>query len=103
MGTEGDPKDMAERAARLASAGAIGASVAHELRNALVVAESSLFLAKRDREHPDKLVYHIDKATAEVRRAQRVIGAVLGLARGEPVSLEPTEVASLEAHRLEIG
>ena len=35
MGTDGDPREMAERAARLASAGAIGASVAHELRNAI--------------------------------------------------------------------
>ena len=42
--------DLAERAARLASAGAVGASVAHELRNALAVAESSLFLARRDLE-----------------------------------------------------
>ena len=34
-------------AARLAAAGAVGASVAHELRNALAVAESSLYLAQR--------------------------------------------------------
>ncbi len=95
MGTDGDPKEMAERAARLASAGAVGASVAHELRNALAVAESSLFLAKRDREDQEKLVRHLDKATVEVRRAQRVIGSVLGLARGEPVNLEAIDVTSL--------
>jgi len=40
--------DLAERATRLASAGAVGASVAHELRNALAVAEVFLFLARRD-------------------------------------------------------
>jgi signal transduction histidine kinase len=33
--------------------------------------------------------------TAEIRRAQRVIGAVLGLARGEAVTLEPAIVSSL--------
>jgi len=95
MGDEGGSADLAERATRLASAGAVGASVAHELRNALAVAESSLFLARRDLEDRDKLVRHLDKVTAEIRRAQRVIGAVLGLARGEAVTLEPADVASL--------
>jgi signal transduction histidine kinase len=89
------PSDLAERAARLASAGAVGASVAHELRNALAVAESSLFLARRDLEDKNKLLHHLDKVTLEIRRAQRVIGAVLGLARGEAVALEPANVAAL--------
>jgi signal transduction histidine kinase len=95
MSDEGGSADLAERATRLASAGAVGASVAHELRNALAVAESSLFLARRDLEDRDKLVRHLDKVTAEIRRAQRVIGAVLGLARGEAVTLEPADVASV--------
>jgi nitrogen-specific signal transduction histidine kinase len=95
MSDEGGSADLAERATRLASAGAVGASVAHELRNALAVAESSLFLARRDLEDRDKLVRHLDKVTVEIRRAQRVIGAVLGLARGETVTLEPADVASL--------
>ena len=95
MADESGSNDLAERAIRLASAGAVGASVAHELRNALAVAESSLFLARRDMADRDKLVHHLDKVTAEIRRAQRVIGAVLGLARGEAVALEPASVASL--------
>jgi len=95
MADDSESSDLAERAIRLASAGAVGASVAHELRNALAVAESSLFLARRDMVDHDKLVRHLDKVTAEIRRAQRVIGAVLGLARGEAVALEPASVASL--------
>jgi signal transduction histidine kinase len=95
MSDEGGSADLAERATRLATAGAVGASVAHELRNALAVAESSLFLARRDLDDRDKLVRHLDKVTVEIRRAQRVIGAVLGLARGETVTLEPADVASL--------
>ena len=94
-GNDGGASDLAERVTRLASAGAIGASVAHELRNALAVAESSLFLARRDLADQGKLVHHLDKVTAEIRRAQRVIGAVLGLARGEAVTLESTDVTSL--------
>jgi hypothetical protein len=37
-----DPAERERRASRLAAAGAVGASVAHELRNALAVAESAL-------------------------------------------------------------
>jgi signal transduction histidine kinase len=95
MASDDGTDDLAERAARLASAGAVGASVAHELRNALAVAESSLFLARRDLADETKLVRHLDKVGMEIRRAQRVIGAVLGLARGEAVTLEPTQVAAL--------
>jgi signal transduction histidine kinase len=95
MADDSVPPDLAERALRLASAGAVGASVAHELRNALAVAESSLFLAHRDIDDRQRLLKHLDKVGVEIRRAQRVIGAVLGLARGEAVSLEPTQVASL--------
>ena len=40
-------------------------------------------------------MHHLDKVTLESARAQRVIGAVLGLARGEAVSLEPANVAAL--------
>jgi signal transduction histidine kinase len=94
-GEGGESRDLAERATRLATAGAVGASVAHELRNALAVAESSLFLARRDLDDRDKVVRHLDKVTTEIRRAQRVIGAVLGLARGETVALDQAEVAAL--------
>ena len=87
-----DPLDVERRAARLVAAGAVGASVAHELRNALAVAESALFLAQRDLD---------DRAAARPpprpgrRRdppAHDVIGSVLGLARGEPVRREPAPV-----------
>lgn len=80
---------------KLATAGAVGASVAHELRNALAVAESSLFLARRDVDQRDRVLRHLDKVTTEIRRAQRVIGAVLGLARGDAVTSEPVALASL--------
>src|SRR5260221_5843565 len=95
MANDDVPSDLAERAARLASAGAVGASVAPELRNAWAVAESSFFRARRDLEDKGRLVRHLDKVTLEIRRAQRVIGAVLGLARGEAVAREPANVAAL--------
>ena len=90
-----DPPDNERRAARLAAAGAVGASVAHELRNALAVAESSLFLAQRDLDDRARLIRHLDQVGAEIRKAHDVIGSVLGLARGEPVRREPARVDRL--------
>ncbi len=90
-----DPSDNDRRASRLAAAGAVGASVAHELRNALAVAESALFLAQRDLDDRPRLVRHLDQVGAEIRKAHHVIGSVLGLARGEPVRREPAPVGRL--------
>jgi signal transduction histidine kinase len=90
-----EPPDNERRAARLAAAGAVGASVAHELRNALAVAESALFLAQRDLDDRARLVRHLDQVGAEIRKAHDVIGSVLGLARGEPVRREPAPVGRL--------
>lgn len=93
-----DPSEAFEnerRTARLAAAGAVGASVAHELRNALAVAESSLFLAQRDLDNRPSLVRHLDQVAAEIRKAHNVIGSVLGLARGEPVHREPAPIGQL--------
>src|SRR5581483_6745839 len=85
---DAEASDNERRAARLAAAGAVGASVAHELRNALAVAESALFLAQRDLDDRARLVRHLDQVGAEIRKAHDVIGSVLGLARGEPVRRE---------------
>jgi len=87
--------DVERRAARLAAAGAVGASVAHELRNALAVAESALYLARRDLDDRARLVRHLDRVGSEIRKAHAVIGSVLGLARGEPVQSEHTRVGEL--------
>ncbi len=89
-----DPAEI-DRSARLVAAGAVGASVAHELRNALAVAESALYLAQRDVDDRPRLLRHLDQVGAEIRKAHAVIGSVLGLARGEPVRLESASVAQL--------
>ena len=95
-----EPLAMDPRTTRLAVAGAVGASVVHELRNALAVVSSSLFLARRDRADETRLLRHLDKAAREVYRAQAVVAAVLGLARGETLTRETTSVAAiLEAAR----
>jgi signal transduction histidine kinase len=92
---ENDPAETERRAARLAAAGAVGASVAHELRNALAVAESALFLAQRNLDNRARLIRHLDQVGQEIRKAHDIIGSVLGLARGEPVRREPAPVGKL--------
>ncbi len=92
---EVSPEENERRSARLAAAGAVGASVAHELRNALAVAESALFLAQRNIDDRARLTRHLDQVGAEIRRAHDVIGSVLGLARGEPVRREPYPLSKL--------
>lgn len=94
-GQEADPAEIERRAVRLAAAGAVGASVAHELRNALAVAESSLFLAKRCLDDRARLSKHLDQVSQEIRKAHEVIGSVLGLARGEPLRKEASGVLQL--------
>lgn len=80
---------------RLIAAGAVGASIAHELRNALAVAESSLFLAQRDVDHRPHLLRHLARVATEIRKAHDVLGSVLGLARGDEVRREPTSIGRL--------
>lgn len=90
-----DTDERERRAARLSAAGAVGASVAHELRNALAVAESALYLAQRAVDDRPRLLKHLDQVGSEIRKAHGVIGSVLGLARGEPVNREPASVGHL--------
>jgi signal transduction histidine kinase len=90
-----DLAEMQRCARRLAAAGAVGASVAHELRNALAVLASALFLARRDIDDRPRLVRHLDQMSAEIRKAHGIIGSVLGLARGEPVRREPAPLGRI--------
>jgi signal transduction histidine kinase len=80
-------------------------SVVHEIRNSLAVVTSSLYLAKRDREDPAKLLVHLERASREAEHAQRIATAVLELARGgslprESVSLIHVIAAAEEAASL---
>ena len=85
-----DPPDLAERATaareRGRGRGERSARAAQRARSRRVVALSR---ASRPRRSRASWSSHLDKVTTEIRRAQRVIGAVLGLARGEAVTLEP--------------
>jgi len=95
--TESDPGDRRARDVALLIAGALGPSIAHELRNVLAAAESAIFLAKRDAANRARLDDHLARAESEVQKAQAVIERVLGLARGEPLCVEAAPVGEIIA------
>ena len=76
-------------------AGVLGAAVAHELRNMLASASSSIYLAKRDVDKRDRVIGHLDSAEAELQRSQDVIDRVLRLVRGEPIHRESCSLADI--------
>ena len=80
---------------RFAVATALGAGLVHDLRNALAVAESSAFIAKRKLDSPAEALVHIEKIEREVRTAQMLVTRVLGYLRGDPLPLARTPVAPL--------
>lgn len=88
---------------RLAAVGEVTASAVHEIRNALQVAATSLWLAKQAKTE-ELTQQHVAKAERATRTAQGVVDAVLGLARGERLVGESATVDELLAEaRSDLG
>jgi signal transduction histidine kinase len=81
-----------DRAERLLVLGVAAGSIAHELRNALQVIATSAYVAKTD---PGASAPHIAKIERNVRLAQGIVDAVLGLARGEALPIEPLPLEAI--------
>lgn len=72
------------RLERLASLGARAAEVAHELRNALAVLETSLHLAKRSVRSPEveaRLLPHFSRMSEQIHAGQAIVREALDQAR----------------------
>lgn len=98
-------EDMVSRnrnAERLATIGQFAAGIGHELRNPLGVVESSTFLLRQilgrpsadgtDKRIDPKVERHLDKISAEVKRANKTINDLLELARNRPPKLQPNDL-----------
>jgi two-component system sensor histidine kinase HydH len=102
-------EDMVSRnrnAERLATIGQFAAGIGHELRNPLGVVESSAFLLRQilgrgdgteKRALDPKVERHLDKISAEVKRANKTINDLLELARNRPPRPQPTDVEATVA------
>lgn len=77
----------------LATGATLIAGLAHELRNALAAADSSLWLARRASGDPRDA--HEDAARAQVQLAQRLVSRALEAMRGDPPLREPVSAAAL--------
>ena len=86
-------------AERLATIGQFAAGIGHELRNPLGVVESSVFLVRQhlpaEVTQDPKVGRHLEKITAEVKRANRTINDLLELARNRPPRRRPSPLATL--------
>lgn len=82
---------------RLEDAALVSVALAHELQNALAVVSSSLYLARRDRGDAAALLRHLDESSSQLDEAQRVVQAVLRLARGNALGGDSVDVSDLVA------
>ena len=93
--TTNEMTDTKDRETRLAVASALGAGLVHELRNALAVAESSVFLAKKKIDDREAVLHHLDRVGGELRGAQALVSRVLAYVRGEPLDLRDVPIEAL--------
>jgi signal transduction histidine kinase len=84
-----------DKETRLAVASALGAGLVHELRNALAVAESSVFLTKKSLGDRAQAERHLDRAASELRGAQDLVTRVLRYVRGEPLAMADVRLGPL--------
>lgn len=78
--------DAEEKRERLVAIGEIAAEVAHELRNALQIISSNVYLAKLDLAKSEG---HLTKIERSARLAHGIVDDLMALARGEPAHAEP--------------
>lgn len=86
---------------RLDVLGEIALEVAHELRNLLLIIDSSNYLAQKD---PSASGVHLDKIERAVRSARAIVDDVFSLSREEPLPREETtlpEVISIARTELD--
>ena len=87
-------------AERLATIGQFAAGIGHELRNPLGVVETSVFLLRQHfQQQPlpidPKVLRHLDKISAEVKRSTTTIDDLLELARNRPPHRQLVAVRAL--------
>jgi signal transduction histidine kinase len=89
--------EVQARLERLAAIGARTAEVAHELRNALAVLETSLHLVRRSTgDHGDSRLHaHLERMAAQIHAGQAIVREVLDEVRGSRLERHPVELRSL--------
>ncbi|MBK8715024.1 MAG: histidine kinase [Deltaproteobacteria bacterium] len=89
-----DSDDELRRNERLATIGMVAASIGHDLRNPLGVIESSAYILRRLVDD-DRGQRHLDKIVNQVRSCNRIVTALLELAKSRPPRFAPVEAKTV--------
>ncbi len=87
-------EETLRRTEKLAAAGRLAASVAHEINNPLEAITNLLFLVREDSSLPEKTRHYLAMADEELRRVAHVVRQTLGFYR-ENVSPEVVDISNV--------
>ncbi len=83
------------RTERLSTFGQVVASIGHELRNPLGVAESSVFLLEKRVGGDPNARKHLQRIGEQIAVANGIVGALLDLVRDRPMNAQPLALSEL--------
>ncbi|MHB0856190.1 MAG: sensor histidine kinase [Anaerolineae bacterium] len=100
LGELRETQDQLVQAERLAAVGRLAASVAHELRNPLMVMRNAIFYLERlvtqDKlDAPDTLLRYLGKLDAEVERQNKIINNLLFFSRNRPRNMTKVDLNAI--------
>ncbi len=87
--------DRLRRRERLATVGQLAATIAHDLRNPLSVAKSSVYILKRRAGDDERVHRHLTRIEEQLEVGNEIISTLLELAREREIRHEPVGVAML--------
>jgi len=83
------------RTERLSTFGQVVASIGHELRNPLGVAESSVFLLEKRIGSDPSARKHVQRIGEQIAVANGIVGALLDLVRDRPMDAQPLSLSEV--------
>jgi len=90
------------RTERMATFGQVVASIGHELRNPLGVAESSVFLLEKRVGTDPAARKHLDRIHEQISVANGIVGALLDLVRDRPMDPQPLALSDVVAKAVDL-
>lgn len=90
------------RTERMATFGQVVASIGHELRNPLGVAESSVFLLEKRVGTDPNARKHLQRIAEQIAVANGIVGALLDLVRDRPMDPQPLALSEVVARAIDL-
>jgi two-component system, NtrC family, sensor histidine kinase HydH len=90
------------RSERMATFGQVVASIGHELRNPLGVAESSVFLLEKRVGTDPAARKHLQRIGEQIAAANGIVSSLLDLVRDRPMNPQPLAISEVVARALDL-